>query len=397
MNSSFKNNKTKVTVVGLGYVGMSLGVLLAQHNDVIMFDINPERIDKVNNQNSTIADKDIEKFIKENSLTYKGVLDEKIAYQKADFVVVATPTDYDPVNNKFDTSSVDEVVKKVIELNEKCLIVIKSTIPIGHTKNLQKLHKTDRIIFSPEFLREGRALHDNLYPSRIIIGSNIKPAQIFGDMLTNAAKIENINLLFMEPSEAESVKLFSNSYLAMRVAFFNELDSFSIVNNLDTKSIIDGVCMEDRIGQGYNNPSFGYGGYCFPKDTKQLLADFDNIPQSIIESIVTSNSIRKDFLANEIVKKNPKIVGFYRLIMKEGSDNIRSSAVQGIIRRLKEANLEIVIYEPYLHSTDFNGLKVIDDIEVFKKSSDLIIANRITDEIIDSGKKIFSRDIFGEN
>lgn len=392
-----KDNHYKITVVGLGYVGMSLSVLLSQNNNVVAFDIDPEKIEKINNKKSTILDKDIENFLSKNKLNLIGEKDKHLAYKNADFIIISTPTDYDPENNKFNTTSVDQVVKDAIENNQDALIVIKSTIPVGHSEKLQRLYKTDRIVFSPEFLREGSALYDNLYPSRIIIGSNSKKSKKFVDLLKECAKKDKIESIFMKPKEAESVKLFSNAYLAMRVSFFNELDSFSISNNLDSKNIIDGVCLEDRIGQGYNNPSFGYGGYCLPKDTKQLLANYEQIPQSIIKAIVSSNSTRKDFISNEIIKLNPESIGFYRLVMKEGSDNIRSSAVQGIMKRVKAKGIKVFVYEPTLKEENFFGSEVINNLDEFKKISSLIVANRISREIQDVKDKIFSRDIFGEN
>lgn len=397
MISHPEERKQKITVVGLGYVGMSLSVLLAQHNNVVTLDIDSNRIDKVNNLQSTIADPDIDKFLSKNSLALTGVLDDEVAYKDADFIIIATPTNYDPDSNQFNTSSVDGVVDRALAVNKKALIVIKSTIPVGHTEMLQKHHKTNRIIFSPEFLREGRALYDNLFPSRIIIGSTTILARKFGALLIQASEKKDVDQLFMEPSEAESVKLFSNTYLAMRVAFFNELDSFSVSKNLNSKSIIDGVCMEDRIGQGYNNPSFGYGGYCLPKDTKQLLANYKDVPQAIIQAIVTSNSIRKDFIADEIIKRKPQTVGFYRLVMKEGSDNIRSSAVQGVIKRLKAKDIKVLIFEPYLEDDNFFGSPLLNNLDSFKDASDLIVANRVSDEISDQIEKVFTRDIFGEN
>ena len=391
------NKKPKITVVGLGYVGMSLSVLLAQQNNVVALDIDASRVDKVNNLKSTVVDSYIDKFLANNLLSLAGVLDDEVAYKGADFIVIATPTDYDPGSNQFDTSSVDAVVERALALNKKALVVIKSTIPVGHTEKLQKQHKTDRIIFSPEFLREGMALYDNLFPSRIIIGSNTQLARNFGALLRRAAEKEDIDLLFMESNEAESVKLFSNAYLAMRVSFFNELDSFAVSKNLDSKSIIDGISMDDRIGRGYNNPSFGYGGYCLPKDTKQLLANYKDVPQAIIQAVVSSNSMRKDFIADEIIKRQPRTVGFYRLVMKEGSDNVRSSAVQGIMKRIKAKGIEVIIFEPSLRDDYFFGSMLVNDLDAFKDASDVIVANRISGDIVDQIDKVFTRDIFGEN
>lgn len=391
------NKKPKITVVGLGYVGMSLSVLLAQQNNVVALDIDASRVDKVNNLKSTVVDSYIDKFLANNLLSLAGVLDDEVAYKGADFIVIATPTDYDPGSNQFDTSSVDAVVERALALNKKALVVIKSTIPVGHTEKLQKQHKTDRIIFSPEFLREGMALYDNLFPSRIIIGSNTQLARNFGALLRRAAEKEDIDLLFMESNEAESVKLFSNAYLAMRVSFFNELDSFAVSKKLDSKSIIDGICMDNRIGRGYNNPSFGYGGYCLPKDTKQLLANYKDVPQAIIQAVVSSNSMRKDFIADEIIKRQPRTVGFYRLVMKEGSDNVRSSAVQGIMKRIKAKGIEVIIFEPSLRDDYFFGSVLVNDLDAFKDASDVIVANRISGDIVDQIDKVFSRDIYGEN
>ena len=387
--------KTKITVVGSGYVGMSLSVLLAQHSDVIVLDVDAERVGKINNKQSTVADTEIELFLAEKSLSLSATLDKQGAYEGANFIIVATPTNYDADTNRFDTSSVDAVVEDALKLNLNALVVIKSTIPVGHTKSLQERFETDRVIFSPEFLREGNALEDNLYPSRIIVGSQCKAGAEFAYLLKQGAKKIDIDTLFIRSSEAEAVKLFANTYLAMRVSFFNELDSYALANELDTKSIIDGVCFDERIGEGYNNPSFGYGGYCLPKDTKQLLANYDQVPQTLIQAIVASNTTRKDFIADEIINKNPKIVGFYRLVMKEGSDNFRSSAIQGIMKRIKAKGIEVVVYEPSLEVEVFFGSIVIRELDVFKKMSDVIVANRKSDSLGDVDIKVFSRDIFG--
>ena len=389
--------KTKITVVGSGYVGMSLAVLLAQNNDVVILDVDPVRVNKVNNKQPTISDTEIEAFLSEKSLSLSATLESKVAYKDSSFIVIATPTNYDPDTENFDTSSVDTVIEEAIKFNPSALIVIKSTIPVGHTKLLKERFKTKRIIFSPEFLREGQALTDNLYPSRIIIGSHCKAGKEFGDLLKQSAKKTNIETLFMQSSEAEAVKLFSNSYLAMRVSFFNELDSYALAKELDTKSIIDGVCLDERIGNGYNNPSFGYGGYCLPKDTKQLLAEYECVPQTLIKAIVSSNSIRKDFITQEILKCSPNVVGFYRLVMKVGSDNFRSSAIVGIMKRVKEKNIEVVIFEPELKLKEFFGSRVITDFEQFKELSDVIVANRREDCLRDTDIKCFSRDLFGNN
>lgn len=391
------NNNIKITVVGAGYVGMSLAVLLAQHNNVMVLDVDPERVKKINNKLSTIADTEIEAFLTNKELSLTATLDKKIAYDGASFVLVATPTNYSPDTNFFDTSLVDSVVSDALELNSDALIVIKSTIPVGHTQHLQEHYKTERVIFSPEFLREGQALKDNLYPSRIIIGSQHKDGKAFANLLVNGALKKDIETLFMDSSEAEAVKLFANSYLAMRVSFFNELDTYALVNKLDTRSIINGVCLDERIGNSYNNPSFGYGGYCFPKDTKQLLANYHQIPQNLIEAIVLSNTTRKDFIAEQILIDKPDVVGFYRLIMKAGSDNFRSAAVQGVINRIKAEGVEVIIYEPELQQEDFFGSEVIRDLNDFKLRSEIIIANRKSSELDDYYHKVFSRDIFGEN
>ena len=386
--------KIKITIVGSGYVGLSLAALLAQHNDVVVLDVDPSRVTSVNNRQSTVADTEIEAFLAEKKLSLTATLDKYSAYENANFVVVATPTNYDPDTNRFDTSTVNTVVNDVIELNKKALVVIKSTIPVGHTKSLQKKYDTDRIIFSPEFLREGQALRDNLYPSRIIVGSQLDSGKKFADLLVKGAEKKDIETLFISSAEAEAVKLFANTYLAMRVSFFNELDSYAFANDLDTKSIINGVCLDERIGEGYNNPSFGYGGYCLPKDTKQLLANYEQVPQTLIKAIVSSNDTRKDFIAEEIMKLKPKTVGFYRLVMKEGSDNFRSSAIQGIIKRIKAKSVRVVIYEPQIDSSDFFGTKVISNLDDFKQISDVIITNRRTESLKDVSAKCFSRDLF---
>ena len=390
-------NKTKITVVGSGYVGMSLAVLLAQHNDVVVLDVDPARVNKVNSKQSTVADTEIEAFLadKESSLT--ATLDKQTAYEGASFVVVATPTNYDPDTNRFDTSSVDSVVSDALELNSDALVVIKSTIPVGHTKSLQEKHDTDRVIFSPEFLREGQALKDNLYPSRIIVGSQLEAGKAFANLLVEGADKNDIETLFIRSTEAEAVKLFANTYLAMRVSFFNELDSYALAQDLDTKSIINGVCLDERIGDGYNNPSFGYGGYCLPKDTKQLLANYNQVPQTLIQAIVSSNTTRKDYIADSIIKLNPKVVGIYRLVMKQGSDNFRASAIQGIMKRIKAKGIEIIIYEPTYEEYEFFQSKVIDSLDEFKKTSDVIISNRMNSDLNDVAEKLITRDLFGSD
>ena len=388
-------NKTKITVVGSGYVGMSLAVLLAQHNDVVVLDVDAFRVEKVNNKQSTVADAEIEAFLAEKKLSLTATLDKQVAYKEASFVAVATPTNYDPDTNRFDTSSVDSVVCDALELNSDALVVIKSTIPVGHTKSLQEKYATDRVIFSPEFLREGQALKDNLHPSRIIVGSQLEAGKAFANLLTQGAEKSDIETLFIRSTEAEAVKLFANTYLAMRISFFNELDSYALAHELDTKSIINGVCLDERIGEGYNNPSFGYGGYCLPKDTKQLLANYDQVPQTLIQAIVSSNTTRKDYISDSIIKLNSKVVGIYRLVMKQGSDNFRASAIQSIMKRIKAKGIEVVIYEPTYTEAEFFQSKVIDSLDEFKNMSDVIISNRMSDELIDVKEKVFTRDLFG--
>jgi UDPglucose 6-dehydrogenase len=390
-------NKTKITVVGSGYVGMSLAVLLAQHNDVVVLDVDASRVDKVNKRQSTVADAEIEAFLAEKELSLTATLDKQTAYKGANFVVVATPTNYDPDTNRFDTTSVDSVVGDALGLNADALVVIKSTIPVGHTKSLQEKHATDRVIFSPEFLREGQALKDNLYPSRIIVGSQLEAGKEFANLLVQGAEKSDIETLFIRSTEAEAIKLFANTYLAMRVSFFNELDSYALAHDLDTRSIIQGVCLDERIGEGYNNPSFGYGGYCLPKDTKQLLANYNQVPQTLIQAIVSSNTTRKDFIADSIIKLKPKVVGIYRLVMKQGSDNFRASAIQGIMKRIKAKGIEVVIYEPTYDAAEFFHSKVVDSLDEFKNKSDVIISNRMSDELDDVEGKVFTRDIFGDN
>jgi UDPglucose 6-dehydrogenase len=389
--------RIKITVVGSGYVGMSLSVLLAQHSDVTVLDIDAVRVDKINSKQSTVADTEIELFLAEKSLSLSATLNKQDAYKDASFIVVATPTNYDTDTNRFDTSSVDAVVEDALSINQHALVVIKSTIPVGHTKSLQEMLETDRVIFSPEFLREGQALKDNLYPSRIIVGSQCQAGAEFAGLLKGGAKKVDVETLFIRSTEAEAVKLFANTYLAMRVSFFNELDSYALANELDTKSIIDGVCLDERIGDGYNNPSFGYGGYCLPKDTKQLLANYEAVPQTLIGAIVSSNTIRQEFISNEILKEKPKTVGFYRLVMKEGSDNFRSSAVQGLMSRIREAGIDVIIYEPELNESSFGGMNVINSLSVFKDTSDVVVANRDSENLRDIKNKVFTRDVFNNN
>jgi len=376
---------------------MSLAVLLARYNDVVVLDVDPGRVEKINAKQSTVVDAEIEVFLADKKLSLKATLVNDLAYKGASFVVVATPTNYDPDTNRFDTSSVDSVVKNALALNSEALVVIKSTIPVGHTKSLQEKHDTDRIIFSPEFLREGRALKDSLYPSRIIVGSQLEAGKDFADLLAEGAEKKDIETLFMRSTEAEAVKLFANTYLAMRVSFFNELDSYALAHGLDTKSIINGACLDERIGGGYNNPSFGYGGYCLPKDSKQLLANYDHVPQTLIQAVVSSNTTRKDFIADSIIELSPKVVGIYRLVMKQGSDNFRASAIQGIMKRIKAKGIEVVIYEPTCNDSDFFRSRVLDSLDDFKNTADIIITNRLSDELSDVAEKVFTRDIFGSD
>lgn len=386
----------KIAIFGTGYVGLSLATLLSQRNEVIAVDIIEEKVNKINSRISPIKDTEIENFFKNKSLNLLATTNPKIACEHADFVIISTPTDYDPKTNFFDTSSIENVLNTLDELACQVPVIIKSTIPVGYTKKLSQSNQRE-IIFSPEFLREGKALYDNLYPSRIIVGSESFAAKKFAQLLVDGAAKKDIPVIFMPSTEAEAVKLFSNTYLAMRVAFFNELDSYAIEKHLDSKMIIEGVCLDPRIGSHYRNPSFGYGGYCLPKDTKQLLANYSDIPQTLIEAIVNSNRIRKDFLAEKIIEKKPKCVGVYRLIMKSGSDNFRASSIQGIMKRIKAKGIPIVVYEPTLKDQSFFGSPVIPDLTVFKDQCDIIITNRKSDELSDVLEKVFTRDIFSNN